>query len=94
MLQVAHVNLDPVILNLVKIKKILLTVITTSKTVIRGQNALLVNTLTRQPNVVKMSVLLDVWIQMKFLAVAYVNRKGEPLKTLAVVKCTTSVRVE
>jgi hypothetical protein len=56
---VEHVKLDHVILNLVKMRKILPIVIIISLTVTRDGNVLRVNILTGKLNVVKINVQLD-----------------------------------
>jgi hypothetical protein len=56
---VEHVKLDHVILNLVRMRKILPIVTITSLTVTRDGNVPRVNILTGKPNSVRISVLLD-----------------------------------
>jgi hypothetical protein len=83
-----------VILPLVRIRKILLIAVFTSVIVIREESVLKASILTKNRNVVKISVQLDVQIQVRFQSVTHANRKGKPSKTPAVVKCITNVWVE
>jgi hypothetical protein len=58
-----------------KIKKTLQTAVTTSRTVIKGQNVQSISILIRRQNTVKISALLDARIPMKFHSADNANKK-------------------
>jgi hypothetical protein len=66
MKQLEHANPDPVINKLARIRKILLTAVITSETVIKEQSVLKANILIRRQNTAKTSVQPAVRIRMIF----------------------------